>query len=220
MYEPPDYSKFHALEDEKRERIINAAMKEFTNGFKAASTDTMVKEAGISKGLLFHYFGTKEGLYEYLVNYATDAITKEYFGLINTDETDILESIWQSALLKQDMARRFPAIFDFMTSVYLDTKHRPSASQAAHMARFSEVQKRVTDGIMTRCDRGLFREDVDAQTIIEIIGYAMHGYAESKAKGNTAATAGENAREWYDKYLVEFRAYLNVFRKCFYKQHS
>lgn len=46
---------------EKKERMINSALKEFSvNTFQKASTNTIVEEAGISKGLLFHYFGNKK----------------------------------------------------------------------------------------------------------------------------------------------------------------
>ena len=49
--------KFFDLKKEKsRNRMINAALKIFAkNGYRHASTDDMVAEAGISKGLLFHY---------------------------------------------------------------------------------------------------------------------------------------------------------------------
>lgn len=45
------------MDPDKRLRLINAAMKEFSeNHFDKASTNTIVKEVGISKGLLNHYF--------------------------------------------------------------------------------------------------------------------------------------------------------------------
>ena len=60
--------KFYDIKSDKQERIINAAIKVFAeNGYKKASTDVIVKEAEISKGLLFHYFTNKIGLYEYIV---------------------------------------------------------------------------------------------------------------------------------------------------------
>lgn len=54
--------KFFDLKKEKQDRMINAALKVFAeNGFRRASTDEMVKEAGISKGLLFHYLSARPG---------------------------------------------------------------------------------------------------------------------------------------------------------------
>ena len=47
--------KFFDLKKEKQDRILNGALKIFAlNGYKNGSTDVIVKEAGISKGLLFH----------------------------------------------------------------------------------------------------------------------------------------------------------------------
>ena len=45
--------KFFELKKEKQDRMINAALKVFAmQGYKHASTDDIVKEAGVSKGLL------------------------------------------------------------------------------------------------------------------------------------------------------------------------
>ena len=54
--------KFFDLKKEKQDRMINAALKVFAlNGYRHASTDDIVREAAISKGLLFHYFENKLG---------------------------------------------------------------------------------------------------------------------------------------------------------------
>lgn len=47
-----------------KEKIIKVAIEEFaTNGYKSASTNSICKNAKISKGLLYHYYSTKENLY-------------------------------------------------------------------------------------------------------------------------------------------------------------
>lgn len=63
--------KFYELSKEKQDRMINGCMKVFAiNGYKKASTDDMVKMTGVSKGLWFHYFGSKLGLYTFVCSYA------------------------------------------------------------------------------------------------------------------------------------------------------
>ena len=48
----------------------NATLKEFgKHEFEKVSTNTIVKNAVISKGLLFHYFENKKSLVEYLEDY-------------------------------------------------------------------------------------------------------------------------------------------------------
>ncbi|ANB57099.1 bacterial regulatory s, tetR family protein [Anoxybacillus sp. B7M1] len=51
------YSAFEKQPQEKRALIIKVAIEEFVkNGYEKASTDVITRRAGISKGLLFHYF--------------------------------------------------------------------------------------------------------------------------------------------------------------------
>ena len=52
--------KFFNLPPERQDLIRNSAMLEFgDNTFKKTSADSIAKRAGVSKGLLFHYFKDK-----------------------------------------------------------------------------------------------------------------------------------------------------------------
>lgn len=53
--------KIMTMEEEKRERVIAEAFREFNKGYHLANLDEIAKKAGISKGLIFHYFGSKRG---------------------------------------------------------------------------------------------------------------------------------------------------------------
>ncbi len=56
--------RFENLEPERRNRILSAAQNEFIrNGYEGASLNTIVGEAGISKGSLYYYFEDKTDLY-------------------------------------------------------------------------------------------------------------------------------------------------------------
>jgi len=68
-------SNFLKLEPKKREQILNAAINEFAQkDYKNASTNEIVKKAGISKGLIFHYFKNKKQLYIFLYDYLIEII--------------------------------------------------------------------------------------------------------------------------------------------------
>ena len=209
-----EHQKFMSLEEEKRERILNAAMNEFLNGYKKASTDNIVRSAGISKGLLFHYFGTKEKLYDFLVDYAIDTVQTEYIDLINTHQKDILDSIWQMSLLKQDLSIRFPTIFEFLVRVYVDDKE---CTAKAHLERFRQIQAKMIHDIHAQCDLSLFRDDIPAGKAIEIINMTLTAYSQQKAAQLETYQPGETVGEKYDIYLAEIKAYLDIFRACFYK---
>ena len=56
---------FLNLPTEKREEILNAAMRVFSMyEYKKASTDDIAAYANISKVMLFYYFNNKAELYE------------------------------------------------------------------------------------------------------------------------------------------------------------
>ena len=72
--------------------MINAALKVFAmQGYKHASTDDIVKEAGISKGLLFHYFTNKVGVYVFLMDYSVRFLLLELSRSVKKDTTDFFE---------------------------------------------------------------------------------------------------------------------------------
>jgi AcrR family transcriptional regulator len=63
---------FRNLADDKRERVLRAAAAEFADrSYNEASMNSLVREAGISKGSLFQYFKTKLDLFDRIVAAAT-----------------------------------------------------------------------------------------------------------------------------------------------------
>ena len=88
--------KFFDLKKEKQDRMINAALKVFAmNGYGHASTDEIVREAGISKGLLFHYFISKLGLYAFVYDYSVRYLLLELTTGVNREETDFFKLVDQ-----------------------------------------------------------------------------------------------------------------------------
>lgn len=60
---------FYRLPDEKRERIMAAAEREFLeNSFEAASINRIIKEAAIPMGSFYQYFEDKKDIFLYIVS--------------------------------------------------------------------------------------------------------------------------------------------------------
>ena len=210
--------KFLLLDLEKRERIINAAMAEFATGYKKASTDNIVRAAGISKGLLFHYFGTKERLYEFVIDYAIDTVQHEFVDLLNISQPDILEFIMQASLLKGDLSQRFPMTFDFLAKVYVEAAEMGVSRE--RLQHFMQIQGKIRAEAYANADFSLFRGDIDPEKAINAIWWSLEGWAN--ALSGQLQVSGENisVRENYDKYLAQCEEYLAMFRCCFYKQQD
>jgi AcrR family transcriptional regulator len=67
---PRTTEQFQELRDASKQKIMDAALELFgTKGFASTSIADIVKAAGISKGLVYHYFDSKDDLLEQLVQY-------------------------------------------------------------------------------------------------------------------------------------------------------
>lgn len=72
------FEAFEKLSDDKKELILSSGMKEFSQKpYKEASTDSITKACGISKGLLFHYFGSKKEFYLFCLERAMEKLTAQ-----------------------------------------------------------------------------------------------------------------------------------------------
>lgn len=80
-------NKFEHLNDAKQQAIIDASVSEFAdNGFKNASVNKIVEQAGIAKGSLFNYFKSKLLLFEYIYSIALTEV-KSYLSQVR-DESE------------------------------------------------------------------------------------------------------------------------------------
>lgn len=203
-------SKFLNLEPEKRERILNASINEFAQkGFKNASTNEIVKEAGISKGLLFHYFKNKKQLYLFLYDYLMEIMKEEYFQKLWVEEKDFLEKMRMASLTKLELFRKYPLIFKFFLTAYSETDDEVRNEVADRNQKLLEANlPRVYDNV----DLSNVRDGIDHQKAINLIGWALEGYANSKT--SQFRTMGE--KEFSD-LVTELGTYLEILKQCFFK---
>lgn len=121
--------KFFDLKKEKQDRMINAALKVFgMRGYPFASTDDIVKEAGISKGLLFHYFGSKLGLYGFIYDYSVRFMSMELKAAVHADETNFFTLQKQIEAGKLQVLKNYPCMQLFLEKCSVETS--PDASAA------------------------------------------------------------------------------------------
>lgn len=203
-------SKFLNLEPEKRERILNAAINEFAQkGFKNASTNEIVKEAGISKGLIFHYFKNKKQLYLFLYDYLMEVLEKEYFQALWLDEKDFLEKMRLASLTKLELFRKYPLIFKFFLTAYSETDIEVREEVAGRNQKLTEVH---LPRVYSNIDLSNIRDGVDHQKAISLIIWALEGYANSKIP--EFKTMGE---EEFSDMITDMATYLEILKQCFFK---
>lgn len=84
---------FEKLPFDRKERILSAGIRAFSkNSYKDVSTDSITKSCQISKGLLFHYFGSKKEYYLYCLDTAMSRLTEQTDPAAGNDFYEILFS--------------------------------------------------------------------------------------------------------------------------------
>ena len=203
------YSQFYSLESEKQERIINAALKEFArNGYARASTNEIIKQAGISKGSLFNYFNNKKELYLFLLNYVAKVI-EHIYAEVDWNEPDFFARMRQLGLEKFKIYKKLPHAFNFLKAV----SHEDAADVKPAISKLK--QDLIASGLekgYQNIDWSKFREDIDREKMINIINWTMLSFAEQHM--NELDSIEDVGRE----ILSESDEYFDILKQCFYKK--
>lgn len=167
-------SKFESLPEERREAIVGAAVEAFgKNDYKGASTETIARRAGISKGLLFFYFKNKKELYLYLMEHLMDKVSSLVVDDAFYEIDDFFELLVYAAETKRDVLGKFPYLLEFSVRAFYpehkdikDTMDGWTQRQIDLM--FSTYFKNV------RFDR--FRDDIDPKYVLNMLIWMADGY--------------------------------------------
>ena len=206
------FSKFLNLDVEKQDRILNAAMKEFAQkGFEKASTNEIVKEAEISKGLLFHYFKDKKNLFLFLYDHCIDVSTNEFYKKINLDEKDFFIRLNQMCIIKFELLNKYPEMFRFIETAYMETSKSVKKELDERKEKLIKINSiKVFEGI----DLSKFKEDIDVKKAINAIIWTFQGLGDEALKKAKILSLDKPD---YSEVFAEADIYIDMFKNCFYK---
>ena len=190
--------RFWELKKEKQDRMINSALKVFSQyGYKHASTDEVVKGAGISKGLLFHYFESKIGLYAFLYDYATRFVTLELTANVEKSENRYFELYKQILSAKANSMSQYPFIFLFLNKADEET----DIEAVSVISERREKYQRIMHALRERADITTFMPGIDFEKVGVILDYTIDGLIHK-------SVLSENFRS--DFFLEEATEYVDM----------
>ena len=193
--------KFFDLKKDKQDRIINAALQVFAlNGYRHASTDDIVKLASISKGLLFHYFESKLGLYVFLYEYSSRFMLLEFSREIKETDNDLFLLMKKMETGRMRVLKMYPYMRRF-----LDMAEKEEWQVAVDAV--AEANNNYEDKIrnyLGQADYSALSPKASREKVIKCVEYTLKGLTEDFS--SRADFKPENLETEIDSYLQMFAA--------------
>lgn len=157
-----------------RARLIDAAIERFAADGPGASFDAVAAEVGVTKGALYHHFGSKEGLVEAVYK---EAIRRHAERVVAASASGdgrarLLALVDASARL---YASRTP-FYRVLTSLHLAAAaDRPALADVAR--RMQRTQRDFMIDLVREGQRdGSIRPDLDAEAVGLTVNAALEGF--------------------------------------------
>lgn len=145
---------FFNLPNEKKESLIQAAMKEFSRAPLAeASIANIIKDAAIPRGSFYQYFEDKEDLFYFLLEEYSTTLNERFRSILERENGDLIASFIESyeMMLESIQNKEFRYFFK---NAFLNMNYRventlsKSISEENRSSRFAEVAKLVNTDLL------------------------------------------------------------------------
>lgn len=197
------------INNEKVYRIVNSAFKVFSNNdLEKASTNMVVTQAGISRGLLYHYFKDKQELFDFLVYFSVKVIMTDLKENINWNDCDFLNRIRQAIIIKLDQMERYPYMIEFFA------KYANKLTKSSINSQTEEFFPGVRGKFYSyNLDFSQVKDGVDVDKMISVIKFALKGLIQDYLDTERLSSGNFKKKPLIDKC----DEYISFFRDQFYK---
>lgn len=163
---------FFNLPEEKRKRIMDAAIDEFANHpFHKATISRIVQKADIPKGSFYQYFKNKKDLFTYIVSLGGDKKFKHLNRVIeNAEVTDFFKLLRYIYLAGIEFAKENPKLA-MIGEIFMRSSD-------------SELKQEILDDTITKAKRflkdllekGIENGDIDPRVDVEVVSMILTSY--------------------------------------------
>ncbi len=192
-------------ENSKKDKIIEASLAEFAEyGYDKASTDRISTKAGVSKGLIFHYFGSKDNLYMIIINKCIDDIFDE-FNKIEFKDVEFTSMLIKITKMKYNFFINNPMHYQILVN---GLYHAPKKLKAKLEHRFSEL-KQIGLNILVDMIKDLpIRKDIQSNDILTVFSSIINVF---EGKYLSYLIKGiDNFEEIYESLASEYVRLVNI----------
>jgi TetR/AcrR family transcriptional regulator len=206
--------RLEALPDDKRRSILSASLAEFAeHGYLNASTNRIVKAAGISKGLLFHYFGNKKGLFLFVLDYTIKYLMEKMNEYATHLSGDFFEQLGQYAMIKTRIGIEEPEMYHILYDVYVNL---PAEIKNELLARYGAILSDQREAFMHTMDASKLREGVTVEAAANLMIDFLDGYYQRNIEKYKTMTPDE-LLDFIGDMKKEIMGYLGIIKRGIYK---
>lgn len=149
-----------------RARILAAAEAELgARGFATASTNAVAEAAGVAKGLVFHYFGSKTELFLAVLDRVTERVVDGYLNHPEPWPADLFERLYAISMHKIRLFQRDRDAYRVLAML----TDAPDELREVLLARAGEVRKRVWPRLLKDVDTSCLRPGISLEDALETI---------------------------------------------------
>jgi AcrR family transcriptional regulator len=160
----------------------------------------------MKKSLLFHYFGSKEGLFTFLYRYASGRVAESLKRFRYQDKEDLFEMIRRANAIKLELFRAHPYLYKFFYSAYFE---QDGAVQEIVRGQGGEQVAAETPVVVEHMDKTRLRRGLAPEQALQIILWVSEGFLEQKLQ--QGSTDPERLEQ-------EFNEWMAVLKHCLYEE--
>lgn len=164
--------------DERKKQLLWIALDEFIEkGYYGTSTREIARKAGVSSGLLFHYFDSKESIYLELINIGAAEMRINTEKALESPKEYLIQTL-KNTFEQLESNTFFRKMFVFMDSVQHTNINN---KEIVLLLEPVDICKQWIPVILEGQRRGEFREGNPHSLCVAIFG-AVQGIAQEKAR--------------------------------------
>ncbi len=187
-------TKERELSGDKAQRIVNAMCDSVAQRGAAASTfEHVAREAGVSRGLLHYYFGTKERLLVEVVRRDAELRIAWLDKQLDRAKTvdDVLDVLVSSLT---DTIENDPGFFLLLYELFSAGRRNPDIQREVGQL-FERTRSHVGDVLRAKEDEGVLSLRFDAEAVVSYLfavgdGFALQALSDPARDNSAALEAG------------------------------
>jgi AcrR family transcriptional regulator len=200
---PRTPEQFEEIREEKRTLIMNVALEHFANeGFHKTTINHVARHAGISKGLIYNYFKSKEELLFEIIKRSVDEVFSHFDpdrdGFLTEMEFEFFvrklalllrekKSVWRlffQMMMQKDVREKIPPEFSLMNNTGDPVNH------ISDMEFLTYIYKLVADYFKRKVSKQVAGYDPDKE--LEVFLLTLKGFAVTYIFSDVDDEAGFN----------------------------